>query len=89
NSAAAYIPLKSFEERQKLGVTFAGIMAEAQKATADINEARLLIVPPPLIQGIGSAGGYRMMVQDQGGHGYPEMGKTAYGLIGQANQTKG
>ena len=33
-------------------------MAEAQKATADINEARLLIVPPPLIQGIGSAGGY-------------------------------
>ncbi|WP_426287998.1 efflux RND transporter permease subunit [Sphingomonas sp. PSPC2-2] len=89
NSAAAYIPLKSFEERQKLGVTFAGIMAEAQKATADINEARLLIVPPPLIQGIGSAGGYRMMVQDLQGHGYPEMGKTAYGLIGQANQTKG
>jgi hydrophobe/amphiphile efflux-1 (HAE1) family protein len=89
NSAAAYIPLKSFEEREKLGVTFAGIMAEAQKATADINEARLLIVPPPLIQGIGSAGGYRMMVQDQGGHGYPEMGKTAYDLIGKANQTKG
>ncbi|WP_010160635.1 efflux RND transporter permease subunit [Sphingomonas sp. PAMC 26617] len=89
NSAAAYIPLKSFEERRKLGVTFAGIMAEAQKATADINEARLLIVPPPLIQGIGSAGGYRLMVQDQQGHGYQEMGKTAYDLIGKANQTKG
>ena len=26
-----YIPLKSFEEREKLGVDFAQIMAEAQK----------------------------------------------------------
>ena len=42
NAAAAYVPLKSFEEREKLGVTFPQIMAEAQKRTADINEARLL-----------------------------------------------
>jgi hydrophobe/amphiphile efflux-1 (HAE1) family protein len=89
NTAAAYVPLLSFEERKKLGVTVGSIMAEAQKATADINEARLLIVPPPLIQGIGSAGGYRMMVQDQGSHGYADLGKTSFGLIGEANKTKG
>jgi hydrophobe/amphiphile efflux-1 (HAE1) family protein len=89
NSAAAYFPLKSFEERKKLGVSFAEIMAEARKATADINEARLMIVPPPLIQGIGSAGGYRMMVQDTESRGYAELGKAAGGLIGKANQTKG
>ncbi len=86
NAAAAYIPLKSFEERRKLGVTFAGIMAEAQKRTADIDEARLLIVPPPLIQGIGSAGGYRLMVEDHGGHDYKELSGVAWGLIGEANQ---
>jgi len=89
NTAAAYVPLKSFAERGKLGVNLQSIMAEAQKATADITEARLLIVPPPLIQGIGSAGGYRMMVQDTSGHGYEDLGKVSYGLIGQANQTKG
>ncbi|PZU10173.1 efflux RND transporter permease subunit [Sphingomonas sp.] len=89
NSAAAYVPLLSFDERKKLGVTLGSIMAEAQKATADINEARLLIVPPPLIQGIGSAGGYRMMVQDQGSHGYADLGKVSFGLIGEANQTRG
>ncbi|MBU3078527.1 efflux RND transporter permease subunit [Sphingomonas quercus] len=89
NAAAAYFPLKSFEEREKLGVSFAQIMDEARKATADINEARLMIVPPPLIQGIGSAGGYRLMVQDQSGNGYNALGKESYGLIGKANQTKG
>jgi hydrophobe/amphiphile efflux-1 (HAE1) family protein len=89
NAAAAYIPLKSFEEREKLGVTFAGIMAEAQKRTADINEARLLVVPPPLIQGIGSAGGYRMVVQDRGGRSFQELSGLSWGLIGKANQTPG
>ena len=58
----------SFEERKKLGVTFASrSWPRRKRRTADINEARLLIVPPPLIQGIGSAGGYRMIVQDRGG----------------------
>jgi hydrophobe/amphiphile efflux-1 (HAE1) family protein len=89
NSAAAYVPLQSFEERAKLGVTLQSIMAEARKRTSDINEAMLLMVPPPLIQGIGSAGGYRMMIEDRGGNGYQNLGKVAFGLIGQANQTAG
>jgi hydrophobe/amphiphile efflux-1 (HAE1) family protein len=89
NAAAAYIPLKSFEEREKLGVTFPQIMAEAQKRTADINEARLLIVPPPVIQGIGSAGGYRMIVEDRGDHSFQELSGLSWGLIAKANQTPG
>lgn len=89
NSAAAYIPLKSFEEREKLGVTFASIMAEAQKATADIDEARILVIPPPLIQGIGSAGGYRLIVQDRQGGGYQQLAAETGKLLGKANTTEG
>ncbi|GAA3890522.1 multidrug efflux RND transporter permease subunit [Sphingomonas limnosediminicola] len=89
NAAAAYVPLQSFEERKKLGVTLQSIMAEAQKRTADINEARLIIVPPPLIQGIGSAGGYRMIVEDRTGHSFQELSGLSWGVIGKANQTPG
>ena len=89
NAAAAYVPLKSFEERRKLGVTLQSIMAEAQKRTADINEARLIIVPPPLIQGIGSAGGYRLIVEDRTGHGFKDLSDLSWGLIAKANQTPG
>ena len=89
NAAAAYVPLQSFAERKKLGVTLASIMAEAQKRTADINEARLIIVPPPLIQGIGSAGGYRMIVEDRTGHSLQELSGLSWGLIAKANQTPG
>jgi hydrophobe/amphiphile efflux-1 (HAE1) family protein len=89
NAAAAYVPLQSFEDRKKLGVTLQSIMAEAQKRTADINEARLIIVPPPLIQGIGSAGGYRLIVEDKNGQGFEKLSGLSWGLIGKANQTPG
>jgi hydrophobe/amphiphile efflux-1 (HAE1) family protein len=89
SSAAAYWVLDDFEERAKHGQSLASLMDKARVATADINEARMLVITPPLIRGIGSAGGYRMMVQDRDGHGYPELEKAANALIAQANQTKG
>jgi multidrug efflux pump subunit AcrB len=42
-----------------------------------------------LIQGIGSAGGYRMVVQDRGGRSFQELSGLSWGLIGKANQTPG
>ncbi len=89
NTAAAYVPLKSFEERAELGVTFAGIMDKVRAATADIDEARILVIPPPLIQGIGSAGGYRMIVQDREGGDYRKLGEETQKLLAKANQTEG
>ena len=89
NAAAAYIPLKSFEERSKLGVSYEQILEEARKRTADIDEAQLFVLPPPLIQGIGSAGGYRLMIQDHGQNGYDGLAAQAYAMMGKANQTPG
>ncbi|WP_085808494.1 efflux RND transporter permease subunit [Sphingomonas sp. TZW2008] len=89
NTAAAYVPLKSFEERAELGVTFAGIMDKVRAATADMDEARILVIPPPLIQGIGSAGGYRMIVQDREGGDYRKLGEETGKLLAKANQTEG
>ncbi len=89
SSAAAYWVLDDFEKRAAEGQTIDSLMAEAAKRTADITEARLILAKPPLIRGIGSAGGYRLMVQDRDGAGSKALEKAAYGLIGPANQTKG
>ncbi|MDO9487176.1 MAG: efflux RND transporter permease subunit, partial [Sphingomonadaceae bacterium] len=42
-----------------------------------------------LIQGIGSAGGWRMMVQDRSGKGVVELAADSNALIGKANATPG
>jgi hypothetical protein len=62
--------------------------AEARSKVTDITDANVLIIPPPLIDGIGSAGGYRMMVRDRGGHGYRALGEESTKLIAKANATR-
>ena len=91
NSGVAFFVLKPFHDRDTHGRTMLAVMNDARKATADLTEARVVVVPPPVIQGIGgnAATGYRMMLQDRSSHGYAEMGKAAASLIGQANRTEG
>jgi hydrophobe/amphiphile efflux-1 (HAE1) family protein len=89
SSAAAYWILDDFEERAKHGQSLDQLIAKAREATADIAEARLMVVTPPLIRGIGSAGGWRMMIEDHDGKGYAELEKAANALIAQANKAEG
>ncbi|MBO9601138.1 MAG: efflux RND transporter permease subunit [Novosphingobium sp.] len=89
SSAAAYWVLDDFEDRAKNGQSIDKLMDEARKATADITEAQLMIVKPPLIRGIGSAGGFRMMIEDPQGQGYKPLSEASNALIAKANQIKG
>ena len=89
SAAAAYWVLDDFEDRAAKGQTIDALIAEAQAATADINEARLMIVKPPVIRGIGSAGGFRMMIEDKNGQGYRALQDAANAVIAQANQQPG
>lgn len=89
NSAAAYVTFKPFSERAGTGRTAEAIVADMRAAVAGMNEAMVFVIPPPVIQGIGSGGGYRLMVQDRSGQGYRALEGAAGGLIGAANQTEG
>lgn len=89
SSAAAYWVLDDFEDRAAHGQTIDSLMEEARKATADITEAQLMIVKPPLIRGIDSAGGFRLMVQDRDGQGYKALEQASQALIAKANQSEG
>jgi hydrophobe/amphiphile efflux-1 (HAE1) family protein len=89
SAAAAYWVLDDFKERAAKGETIDKLMDEARKATADINEARLMIVKPPIIRGIGSAGGFRMMIEDKNGRGYRALQEAANAMIAKANQQQG
>lgn len=86
SSAAAYWVLDEFGDRDGEGQSVDELIAKAQAATADINEARLMIVKPPVIQGIGSAGGFRMMLKNTSGEGYRAMQDVANAVIAEANQ---
>ena len=64
NAGAAYVTFKPFEERAGTDRTELNIENDMRAALADMDEAFVFVIPPPVIQGIGNGGGYRMIVQD-------------------------
>ena len=88
NAAAAYLPFKPYDWRARHGRSEQAIEADMRKTVADIDEANVFVISPPVIQGIGS-GGFRMMIQDRGANGYDAMQGAAFAVMGQAAQTKG
>jgi len=89
NAAAAYITFKPFSERSGTDRTEANIENDMRAALADMDEAVAFVLPPPVIQGIGNGGGWRMMVQDRNGEGYQALEQAAGGVIGGAHKEKG
>ncbi len=69
NSGQMYLILKSFDLRRSMGVTPKQVIADLQKRVASVASADIKIIQPPPVRGIGSTGGFKMIIQDQGGHG--------------------
>jgi hydrophobe/amphiphile efflux-1 (HAE1) family protein len=89
NSAALFPVFDEAEARMKKGLTADVITAELRKRLAVVEEAFVLVIPPPAVSGIGTGGGFAMRVQDRQGRG-PEMLSAATDeLVGAARKDPG
>jgi hydrophobe/amphiphile efflux-1 (HAE1) family protein len=86
NAGAAYVTFDPFEERAGTDRTEQNIENDMRSALAEMDEAFVFVIPPPVIQGIGNGGGYRMIVQDRSDMGYQALEQAAGQLIGAAHQ---
>ncbi len=86
NAGAAYVTFDPFEERAGTDRTEQNIENDMRAALADMDEAFVFVIPPPVIQGIGNGGGYRMIVQDRSDMGYQALEQAGGQLIGAAHQ---
>jgi multidrug efflux pump len=93
NAVTTFLPLAPFEERIKdPRLNGFAIMAEVRKKFAGIQDARVLVFPPPPVRGIGNAGGFKIQIQDRRGAGLPALqaatdeliakGSAGHGLVG-------
>jgi hydrophobe/amphiphile efflux-1 (HAE1) family protein len=89
NKAALFPCLASFEDRAKEGLTSAGILASLREKLASVDGAFVLTFPPPPVRGMGNIGGFRMMVEDRRGRGYPQLQIAAQDVIKAGNESPG
>ncbi len=85
NYGSVFIFPKPFYERRN-GPTASEIQRELQPELSKIGDASIFIIPPPPVRGLGTAGGYKFLVQDRGGAGYQELQKATEDLIAAANK---
>lgn len=89
NSGVIFLPLDSFQLRNKNNIHYNDLLNNLRSAAATINDAVVFVVAPPPVRGIGQTGGYKMMLQDRGDVGLDTLSASAYQLIGAANSEPG
>ncbi|SDF61093.1 MULTISPECIES: efflux RND transporter permease subunit [unclassified Duganella] len=75
NAGIVFLGLKPFGER-KSGETAEAIAAEMNKRMGAIEGAFVLVLSPPPVSGLGTTGGFKLMIEDRDNLGYDELYKA-------------
>ncbi|MEO6898142.1 MAG: multidrug efflux RND transporter permease subunit [Caldimonas sp.] len=83
NEGIVFFGLKPFEERTSAELSKNAILGKVNGAIQQIQGARMFVVPPPAVDGLGNAGGFRLQVQDREGLGERALYDAVRGTLGQ------
>ena len=86
NSGTIFSGLPSLYNHAIPGVTANTVLADLRQRLSVIKDANVLTIPPPPVQGLGSAGGFKMMLEDRAGLGPDALVKAANALVAAANK---
>ncbi len=85
NSGTIFMQLKPWDERGDN--TSQKIMAELTKRLSVIKEARIVVIPPPAIPGLGNAGGFSIQIeQRQSNDDIKTFERVVNGFVAEANK---
>ena len=86
NAAAMFPVLADFAERDEAGLEFDDIVAAMRAKLAAIPDARIVVIPPPPVRGLGTGGGYKYQIQARSSEITPaDLEAAVQGLVGEAN----
>jgi len=86
NAGTIFSGLPSLYNHSLPGVTASSVLADLRKRLSVIEDAYVLTIPPPPVQGIGNSGGFKMMLEDRAGLGTQALVSAAQALVGAANR---
>ncbi len=83
NEGIVFFGLAPFEKRTTPELSKFGILGKVNGAIQQIQGARMFVVPPPAVDGLGNAGGFKIQVQDREGLGEQALFGAVWGTLGQ------
>jgi hydrophobe/amphiphile efflux-1 (HAE1) family protein len=88
NVGTIFTALPSLYGEHIPGVSAATMLVKLRQRLSVIKDAVVIVVNPPAVQGLGAAGGFKMMLEDRGGLGPQALAMAANTLVGAANKDK-
>jgi len=82
NEGIVFFGLTGFEERTSSALSKDAILGKVNGAMQQIQGARIFVVPPPAVEGLGAAGGFKLMVQDRSSQGEQALYGSVWGILG-------
>jgi len=87
NAGIVFFSLKPLAERTKASESGPAIAQQINQKLGAIQDAFIMVFPPPPVNGLGTIGGFKMMIEDRGNVGYEELDKAVKALQMKAWQT--
>jgi multidrug efflux pump len=87
NAGIVFFGLDSFDRRHSPQLSGQAIAQQINQKLAGIQDAFIMVFPPPPVNGIGTIGGFKLMVEDRGNLGYDKLYEASQALQAKARQT--
>jgi multidrug efflux pump len=88
NAGVVFFTLKPFDQRRSPDQSGPAIAQKINQQLGAIQDAYIMVFPPPPVNGLGTIGGFKMMVEDRGNVGYDALYKGIEAMQGKAAQDK-
>ncbi|NMF91455.1 efflux RND transporter permease subunit [Aromatoleum petrolei] len=86
NSGIVFTPLKPFDERKGEALSAGAIAMELNKKFAGIEDAFVVMFPPPPVQGLGTTGGFKLQLEDRASLGYEALDAATKAFLAKASK---
>ncbi|NIM42951.1 MAG: multidrug efflux RND transporter permease subunit [Hydrogenophaga sp.] len=87
NAGIVFATLKPFAERRNADQSGAAVAGQLNQAYGEIQDAFVVMFPPPPVAGLGTTGGFKLQLEDKASLGYEAMDAAVKAFMAKAYQT--
>ncbi|MBX3657832.1 MAG: efflux RND transporter permease subunit [Ramlibacter sp.] len=87
NAGIVFATLKPFDQRRDPSQSAGAIAGQLNAQFAQLQDAFVMMFPPPPVQGLGTTGGFKLQLEDRGSLGYEALDGALKAFMAKAYQT--
>ncbi|PIF73769.1 multidrug efflux pump [Variovorax sp. 54] len=87
NSGIVFVILKPFDQRKRADQSGGAVAGQLNGAFSSIQDAFIVMFPPPPVAGLGTTGGFKLQIEDRASVGYDQMDAAVKAFMAKAYAT--